>query len=183
MLKSKHNMKAELRKTIRERKRQFTSQALGELSLAVISQLERHPRFVQAHTLMLYYSLPDEVSTHRLIDRLEGKTILLPRVTGEGTMELRRYTGPADLAVGAYGIMEPTGQVFTDYERIDLAVVPGMAFDPAGHRLGRGKGYYDRFLARVPHLYKIGICFGFQLFDHIPVEETDITMDCVLSSR
>ena len=101
---------------------------------------------------MLYYSLPDEVDTHTLVDSLlmSHKTILLPRVTGEGTMELRRYTGPSDLAIGAYNIMEPTGEVYDDYEEIDLAVIPGVAFDAEGNRMGRGKGYYDRFLPLVP---------------------------------
>ena len=75
---------------------------------------------------MLYHSLPDEVDTHTIVDSLlmSGKTILLPRVTGEGTMELHRYNGPKDMQVGAYGIMEPTGELYTDYANIDLAVVP-----------------------------------------------------------
>ena len=110
---------------------------------------------------MLYYSLPDEVDTHTLVDSLlmSHKTILLPRVTGEGTMELRRYTGPSDLTIGAYNIMEPTGEVYDDYKEIDLAVIPGVAFDAA---------------------YKLGICFTFQKVDSIPTDEHDIRMDEVI---
>lgn len=179
--------KKELRRTIRENKRHFDREALDEMSFAVISRLTAHPRFAAARTVMLYHSLPDEVDTCRLLAELpltsadfSGKTILLPRVTGETDMELRVYTGPDDTTRGAFGIMEPSGALFTDYSQITLAVVPGMAFDSRGHRLGRGKGYYDRFLPLLPQAYKIGVCFPFQLVDDVPIEPTDVVMDEVV---
>ena len=134
---------------------------------------------------MLYHSLPDEVDTHTIVDSLlmNGKTILLPRVTGEGTMELHRYNSPKDMEIGAYGIMEPTGPLFTDYADIDLAIVPGVAFDHDGNRMGRGKGYYDRFLPLIPDTYKIGVCFPFQMITSIPAEEHDIRMDEIITSQ
>ena len=176
--------KQELRKEIRNRKRQFTGEELRELSFALIQRLLSHPRLKEAHTIMLYYSLPDEVDTHTLVDSLlmSHKTIVLPRVTGEGTMELRRYTGPRDLAIGAYGIMEPTGEAYTKYGEIDLAVIPGMAFDPAGNRMGRGKGYYDRFLPLITQAYKIGLCFPFQMVEAVPAEAHDVRMDEIIAS-
>ncbi len=76
--------------------------------------------------------------------------------------------------------MEPAGCLFTDYSAVDLAVVPGMAFDKSGNRLGRGKGYYDRLLPLIGYKYKIGICFPFQFLDSIPVEPTDIPVDEVI---
>ena len=147
-----------------------------------LTKLSRHPRLADAHTVLLYSALPDEVPTLPLLNRLttEGKTVLLPRVVSDTDMELRRYTGPNDLEPGAFGIMEPTGELFTDYDLIDVAVVPGMAFDREGHRLGRGKGYYDRFLAQLPHIYKIGICFPFQLVDKVPADAHDMLMDEVV---
>ena len=174
--------KQELRQLIRQRKRQQTQQQLSRLSLAVSAQLLAHQRMQQAHTVMLYYSLPDEADTRTLIDTLcqQGKRVLLPVVTGEGQMELRHYSGRSDLRPGAYGIMEPAGELFARYDEIDLAVIPGMAFDTLGHRLGRGKGYYDRFLPRLPHCYKIGICYPFQLLPHVPTCPTDIAVDEVL---
>ena len=152
------------------------------MSFPVVMRLLSHPRIKTAKTVMLYYSLPDEVDTHTLVDSLlmSGKHILLPRVTGEGTMELRRYTGPSDLAQGAYNIMEPTGEVFDDYAAIDLAVIPGVAFDSDGNRMGRGKGYYDRLLPKLANTYKIGICLPFQLVEKIPADEHDVRMDEVL---
>ena len=95
-------------------------------------------------------------------------------------MELRRYTGPADLALGAYNIMEPTGELFDDYAAIDLAVIPGVAFDREGNRMGRGKGYYDRLLPKLRSTYKIGICLPFQLVEQIPTDEHDVKMDEVI---
>lgn len=186
--------KSELRKTIREIKRRFAQNELDETALAIISRLTAHPRFAAARTVMLYHSLPDEVNTHRLLadmtaadaiaakteNPLAGKTILLPRVTSDTEMELRLYTGSDDLRPGAFGIMEPCGSAFTRYCEIDLAVIPGMAFDAAGHRLGRGKGYYDRFLPLIPQAYKIGVCFPFQIVDNVPTGPTDVVMDEVL---
>ena len=174
--------KSALRKPIREMKRQFTNEELEELSLPVMSRLLTHPAVTEAKTILMYYSLSDEVCTHDTVNHLvqAGKTVLLPRVTGDTDMELRIYTAPADLAAGHYGIMEPTGEVYTDYGRIDVAVVPGMAFDAQGHRLGRGKGYYDRFLPKAAKAYKIGVCFGFQKQETIPTDDNDVTMDCVI---
>lgn len=175
--------KKQLRREIKLRKSLYSAQQLYEQSLPVIQRLLAHPRLREARIVMLYHSLPDEVFTHTLADSLllGGKTILLPRVTGESAMELRHYTGPCDLAPGAYGIMEPSGTPFADYAAIDLAIVPGVAFDAAGCRLGRGKGYYDRMLPLLTHAYKIGICFPFQMTDDIPTDSHDIKMDEVIA--
>ena len=96
-------------------------------------------------------------------------------------LEIRIYTAPEDLATGAYGIKEPTGKLFTDYTTIDFIAVPGVAFDRNGNRLGRGKGYYDRLLPRIPQAYKVGICFKFQIVEEIPAEPFDIRMDEIIT--
>ena len=172
--------KKELRKYVAGLKTQHTA-SITQASADVLSRLEAHPVFRTAHTLLLYYSLPDEVNTHDFIRKWSAhKQILLPVVIGDD-LELRHYTGPADLKKGAYGIEEPVGEPFTDYDSIDLAIIPGVAFDTHGNRLGRGKGYYDRLLPRLPHTYKIGICFPFQLVEEVPTEAQDVRMDEVLS--
>ena len=173
--------KGQLRQMVRQRKREFSQRQLAELSLAVIGRLKAEPHFANAKTVMLYCALPDEVDTMPLLRDTQGKTILLPKVTGETTMETRLYETEKDLVEGAFNIMEPQGPLFTDYGKIDVVVVPGMAFDKKGNRLGRGKGYYDRFLSQLPpYIYKIGVCFDFQKFENIPAEETDVRMDCVI---
>ena len=166
--------KDDLRKMISQQKRQFTPQQLAQLSLPVLERLR--PLLREPQVILAYYALPDEVDTHPILNELvaEGKTVLLPKVLDDTSMELRRYTGPQDLCVGAYHIMEPTGASFTDLAQIDLALIPGLAFDAQGHRLGRGKGYYDRLLPRLVHARLQGICFPFQLLDNIPAEPHDI---------
>lgn len=168
--------KQELRQYIRTLKEQYLT---GEQSPCEVLLLEKLHLY---KVIMLYSALPDEVPTQTLMAALvaQGKTVLLPRVINEKDMELRRYTGPQDFQAGAYGIMEPTGERFTDHEAIDVAIVPGMAFDTEGHRLGRGKGYYDRFLSHVPYLYKIGLCFSWQIVDCVPCDEHDIVMDEII---
>ena len=173
--------KQDIRKMLRQRESTGSS---AEAS-AIISQLRHHPHVLSARTLLLYSALPDEVQINPLFDRLvaQGKTILLPRVVSDTDMELRLYTCADSLQSGAFGIMEPTGPHFTDYDAIDVAVVPGVAFDAEGHRLGRGKGYYDRFLPLIPGAYKIGLCFPWQLVDEVPADAHDIMMDCVISQN
>ncbi len=169
--------KAELRRAIRTLKRQYSKTQLAEMSLEIVEKLLAHPQVRDSHTILLYSPLPDEVDVSSMLDVLRDKRLLLPKVTGDTSMELRLYTGADCLSAGAFGIMEPTGEMFSDYQSIDLAIVPGMAFDRECHRLGRGKGYYDRLLAQLPDIYKIGVCFSFQLVEAIPTDANDIPMN------
>ena len=193
--------KEALRREIRRLKQQYTPSQLEALSEPVIARLRQE--LADARTVLAYYSLPDEVFTHQFVDDLvaEGKTVLLPRVVDDTTMELRRYTDRQDMAEGALHIMEPIGERFTDYALIDAVLVPGVAFDTAGHRLGRGRGYYDRFLndqlsivhSCVPFGGKrpfgpgspllIGLCFDFQIVPSVPVDTNDIPVDTVICNR
>ncbi len=170
--------KQELRRYIRTLKQQHLKGA----SSSSCELLLHHPRLVDSQTILAYNALPDEVPTLPLIDQLvaDGKTVLLPRVVSDTEMEIRHYTGRKDLQTGAYGILEPTGRLFTFYPAIDAAIIPGMAFDAECHRLGRGRGYYDRFLVRVPYIYKIGVCFSWQMVAHVPCDANDIRMDEVI---
>ena len=176
--------KKELRKIIRDRKRQYSSRQLEELSLSVLSRLANNKHVEDAHIILVYHSLPDEVNTHEYIDQLiaDGKQILLPVVVDGENMIIREYSGAQDLQEGAFHIMEPIGKLFPKelYDEIEVGIIPGMSFDEEGNRLGRGKGYYDRLLQDMPHLYKIGICFDFQKAKQIPTEETDIRMDEII---
>lgn len=95
--------------------------------------------------------MKDEVQTHAFIEKWSrSKKIILPVVIGD-ELELRVYTGPQDLAISSYGIAEPTGTRFTDYRAIDLAVIPGVAFDRHGHRLGAAKVIMTVYSLRSRH--------------------------------
>ena len=178
-----------LRQQMREAKRQH-QEKLAQMSEEIVEKLRKILSSHTFNTIMAYWPLPDEVDIRPLIHWLggQGKTVVLPKVTGDETMELRRYTSQDDLAEGAFHILEPVGEPFTDYDDIDVVLVPGMAFDAAGHRLGRGKGYYDRFLSshfspltthHSPLI--IGICFPFQRVAEVPTEDYDVCMNEVYS--
>lgn len=168
--------KAMIRELMREEKRKHKDE-LPAMSARIVEELRLFLKLDRV--IMAYWPLPDEVDIRPLIEELraQGKTILLPKITGDGTMELRRYTSTADLAEGPFHVMEPVGEPFTAYHLIDVALIPGVAFDALGHRLGRGKGYYDRFLAAHPHLFKKPVYFPFQLLISVPFEEHDVKMN------
>lgn len=174
--------KSELRTLVRQLKREHLS-AFPAWSQDVCRRVAASEVWVQAETVLLYHALPDEPDLQPLLDGAlrEGKRVLLPVVVGDD-LELRAHQGPDTLREGAFHILEPVGAVFppSQYDQIALALVPGMAFDRAGHRLGRGRGYYDRLLPRLARARRIGICFPFQYFDAIPNEQHDIPMDAVL---
>lgn len=171
-----------LRQLIYKRKKEYSKEDLLNYSTDVLKLLCSEPAWAQAEVVLLYYSLPDEVFTHDLVHKWNKyKQIILPVVVGD-ILELRRYSGPQDLVKGSYGILEPCGELFTAYETIDLVVVPGVAFDNYGNRMGRGKGYYDKLLPSI-EAYKIGICFPFQYFkdEVIPSDKHDIQMDKIVT--
>ena len=175
--------KKELRTIIAQKKKSYSQEQLKDWSISLLTKLEAHPSFVKAHTILLYYSLPDEVQTHDFIERWKNnKRIILPVVVGPTELELRRYTGKEDLTKGAFGIEEPTGETFEVFQEIELAIIPGVGFDKHGNRLGRGKGYYDRLLTQIKSP-KIGICFQFQLAEEIPTGPYDIPMDQVITEN
>lgn len=165
-----------LRKQIKEIKKNQDESRLMTASRILFEQLEKHPHFIAARTVLLYHSLSDEVHTHDFVERWHTrKQILLPVVQGEELI-LRHYTGKDCLAIGCFHIEEPTGPTFTDFYQIDLAIIPGVAFDRRGNRLGRGKGYYDKLLPQLSS-YNIGVCYQFQAQEEIPSESFDIRMD------
>lgn len=171
--------KKELRKLIRQRKAEHTAEEKAEMSARICRQVLTDPHWAKANTVFLYHALTDEVDTTILIDAAmqEGKTVLLPVIDGDD-LRLKIHTGATQ--AGSYSIQEPIGEEFTCYKEITLAIVPGMAFDKKGNRLGRGRGFYDRTLPKLAEAYKIGLCFPFQFLESIPCEAYDIKMDAVL---
>ncbi|MBQ9640097.1 MAG: 5-formyltetrahydrofolate cyclo-ligase [Bacteroidaceae bacterium] len=172
--------KKELRQQIAMLKKQLSTAERMAASLEVEHRVMASQQWNDAQVVLLYHALPDEVSTAVLMEAgmKEGKRVLLPVVVGD-ELELRVYEGPEAMKKGAFGILEPTGEVFppAQYEDIQLAIVPGVAFDPDGHRLGRGKGYYDKLLPRLKNAFKMGICWSFQRLQQIPAEAHDVKMD------
>lgn len=171
--------KKALRARIKALKKQHTKEQLQAQSEHILDQLEMHPDFIKAERVMLYSALPDEVQTQAFLERWHlRKILILPTVVGDDIVPVE-YGQDTAFAVGDFNILEPQNDPYTG--GFDLIVVPGVAFDRQGNRLGRGKGYYDRFLCQHMDVKRIGICFDFQLVDEVPAEPFDIRMDEVIT--
>lgn len=171
--------KKSLRQHIRTLKKQHSQEELRSQSERILQQLAVHPLYLQAEKVMLYASLPDEVQTLDFIEIWRHrKTIILPTVTGDDIIPVELAEN-VTFAEGDFHIPEPQNHPYTG--DIDLIIVPGMAFDTNGHRLGRGRGYYDRFLALHPQVYTIGLCFDFQLLPEVPSEPHDRIIDEIIT--
>lgn len=152
----------------------------AEESRQLANLLETDEHFIKAENVLLYHALDDEISLNGILSRWNSsKCLFLPRVTGED-LQIVPVTSTTDLKSGAFGIKEPQEDGISDLSIIDLVIVPGMAFDPDGRRLGRGKGYYDRLLVKMPSAFRIGVCHSWQIVPEVPHEFHDITMNKVL---
>ena len=173
--------KQALRKKVKLLKQASSLAKKKAISQGICQKIEANKIFQNAKTVMVYWSMDDEVFTHDFVQKwTKYKTIILPVVNGDN-LELKRFTGIEDMmAGGRFGIPEPKGALFTATNNIDLIIVPGVAFDKDGNRMGRGKAYYDKLL-RASKAYKMGICFPFQIFDAVPFDELDVRMDLVIS--
>lgn len=163
-------------------KRLLTDAEKASASAAAFERLERTAAFQLAERILIYHSLPDEVSTVDFINRWNGrKRFYLPRVNGVN-LDILPYDSQR-LELGSFHIEEPTGDDLTDPSEIELVITPAMAYDRKGNRLGRGKGYYDRLLQST-RATKIGIAYHFQLSEEdIQTEPHDIPMDIVVTDR
>lgn len=175
--------KNDLRKLIRQRKAAMDTALLEQMSCSVCESIMESREWQSAKVVLLYMSLRDEVSTTMLIKEAEKarKTVLLPTCVGDDLI-LRIYEGEERMHTGAFGIMESMGRVYDEgeYQNIDLAIIPGMAFDMKGGRVGRGRGFYDRLLPKLNKSPKVGVCWEFQIVDSVPMDEYDIQMDFVI---
>ncbi len=140
----------------------------------------RHPAIRSARTIALFASLPDEIDTSTLLQTLSRKArIVLPRINGEN-MDFYSYA-PEAMQRGFMGISEPEGLTAVAPADIDVMILPGVAFTPDGGRLGRGKGYYDKYLSRSGFRARtIGICHSVQLLPTLPEEPHDKRLDEVI---
>ncbi|WP_282015840.1 5-formyltetrahydrofolate cyclo-ligase [Marinifilum flexuosum] len=174
------DQKRRIRKEIKLMKQDYSPKQRKEMSTPILDKLEKLPEFKEAKTVMLYWSMNDEVFSHDFVCKWASKKkVILPCVKGE-TLDLKVFKGIEHLVEGEnYGIPEPDGPVFMNEDEIDLILIPGVAFDKENNRMGRGKAYYDRLLQSLS-AFKVGICFDFQVLDHVPIDEHDIKMNCIV---
>lgn len=173
--------KKTLRSHIRELKRAMSEDTICCLSDKLAAQLYNTDLYNQAKTIYGYLPYNQEVRTIAMLERAisNGKKVAVPKVVGE-EMVFILMDDLSKVEKGYAGIPEPIadGPIAQDPEA--LVLMPGLAFDPAGHRIGYGGGFYDRFLEKEPNHPTVALCYEFQMFPHLDVEEHDIPVDLVL---
>jgi 5-formyltetrahydrofolate cyclo-ligase len=175
--------KADLRRGLRRPER--SAEERRALSQAACVRLQREPCWTAAATILFYSARGDEIDLAGLIKEAlaGGKTAALlkfePDSNAYASFQVKDLA--RDCAPGKFGLGEPgPGCGAVPVNQLDLVLVPGVAFDPAGHRLGRGRGYYDRLLAGVAGI-KCGVAFDEQIVPAVPVEPHDIILDCIVT--
>jgi 5-formyltetrahydrofolate cyclo-ligase len=155
-------------------------------SRAIFRKLVSEPVFRQAGNICCYISYDNEVHTHGFILNClkAGKTVVVPKTDKKQGILLAKFTDFGSLERGHFGILEPKDGIWIPYDpdELDIAVIPAVAFDRSGNRLGFGAGYYDKFLApRNKKLFLVGVAHDFQLLERLPVCEHDIAMHQVIT--
>ena len=172
--------KAALRKQIRDRKRAMTQEQIDAASQRLAEQVYASEAYQQAKTIYGYLPYNQEVRTVPILEHAirDGKRVAVPKVCGDEMIFI--YMNDLSLVEKGYaGIPEPVADTPIADDRTALVLMPGLAFDPQGHRIGYGGGFYDKFLAREPEHPTLALCYEFQMFPKLETEEFDIPVDYV----
>ena len=179
--------KAELRRHLLVQRARLTPADVEQKSAVIAAYACALLAFCVRPTVMVYMALPQEVQTTRIIvqARVWQKRIAVPVVQGDSLAAVELPDDPAQLRRGRFGILEPLeAQAVIPPEEIGYVMVPGVAFDYRGGRLGFGKGYYDRFLSRLPATaYRCGLAFGIQVVPCVPQTAHDVCMHGIVTEQ
>jgi 5-formyltetrahydrofolate cyclo-ligase len=168
-----------IRKAVKAEKADMTEEFKKIQSEKVFAKIEKMPEFLTSKTILMYWSMSDELSTHAFIRKwCKQKTILLPVVKGHH-LTVKIFSTENEMTENEIKVMEPS-QKDEYLKKIELAIIPGVAFDKKKRRLGRGKGYYDRFL-KHKGIQKWGVGFDCQLYELIPSAAFDVNMDRIIT--
>lgn len=172
--------KKALRQMIREKKRAMTEEQIVEKSRSLCEQFLASPQYRQAKTVYGYLPYNQEVRTVPVLQQAlsDGKRVAVPKVYGD-EMKFIYLTDLTKVEKGYSGIPEPVEDGPVADDPTALVLMPGLAFDPQGHRIGYGGGFYDKFLAAEPDHPLVALCYDFQMLPAIETEEYDIPVDCV----
>lgn len=187
MAESPQEPKAALRTRIREALKTMDAGVRAEEATSIRAALRHWPRWVAARSVLAFLPLPSEVDLRPLLAEglASGVEVSVPESSPDGTFRpcRLRSLAAAELETDAMGIAVPKVREPVPLERIEVVLVPGVAFDAAGRRLGRGGGFYDRFLKRLPRpAATVGVCFRVQRVDQIPVGPDDMPVEWLAMS-
>ncbi len=170
-----------MRASIRQKKRAMTALEIEEKSRALGLKFAQCDAYKAANTIYGYLPYNQEVRTVPMLEQAlaDGKKVAVPKCYGE-EMRFIYLEDLSQVAPGYAGIPEPIADGPVAEDETALVLMPGLAFDPQGHRIGYGGGFYDRFLAEEPNHPKVALCYDFQMLEHLDTEEFDIPVDLVL---
>jgi 5-formyltetrahydrofolate cyclo-ligase len=179
--------KQEIRERIEKQRRSLTPEWVAATSAEIVSHLKGVPQFRSAAAVHTYVAWRNEVNTHPLIKDLlaEGRRVAAPVVDlPRRTLVHSLISNFEDLRPGAFGILEPAPEKIrvVNISEIDVVLVPGVAFDLSGNRIGYGGGYYDEFL-RHTGAFKIALCYHFQIVDEVPVRAADERVNVLVTEK
>jgi 5-formyltetrahydrofolate cyclo-ligase len=183
----RQSYKNDIRKNIKRIRDRLSDSFVRDNSKLISDKVFSLNAIKEASVVLTYYSINNEVNTHEIIEKLTfmNKKVALPICRPDKTdLAISIISSTTELKPGSFGIMEPDPDNLSlvKPEEIDIVLVPGIAFDRRGNRIGYGKGYYDRFLQVFkPSQLKIGLCFDFQLFDELPSDSNDVPVDCIIT--
>ncbi len=178
--------KRQLRRRLLRQLKQQKEDDRRRRSTVIRRKLRHLEVFQKAKTVVCYVSLSYEVETWQLIEQMfhARKRVVVP-VVRKDQLRLSELRDPTELAPGAFGVWEPprSARRPVSSKDVDLVLVPGLAFDRTGYRLGHGHGYFDRLLSRLPRATpRVGLCFDFQLLDRLPHQPHDQPVHTVVSA-
>lgn len=175
--------KSALRRAIRQQKQAMTPHVIAAASENLAQQLYHHPAYQNARAIYGYLSYNQEVQTLPILQQAQrdGKRVAVPKVLGD-TMVFLWLDDLTRIAPGYCGIPEPVGDTPVADCSDALVLMPGLAFDREGHRLGYGGGFYDKFLAAEPNHPTLALCYDFQLLEQVQTEAHDLPVDFVLAA-
>jgi 5-formyltetrahydrofolate cyclo-ligase len=176
-----HDQKNSLRKVLLKNRDQTSADLIQIASKQIHNNLNKIPEFKKAQRIAFYYPIGSEAKIQDVIQESNnlGKQILFPRVEGDN-LSFRIIKDYDDLEKGKFNIMEPRDNC-SHADKIDVILIPAVGISRSGYRLGYGHGYYDRFLAKNPHILSIAITFEKQVVKHIPFDHNDVRVDWIVT--
>lgn len=173
--------KQQLRQAIRQRKRAMTQEEIEDRSRSLCEKFLNSDNYRRCTCLYGYLPYNQEVRTWPILQQAlaDGKQVAVPKVYGD-EMKFIYLTDLTQVATGYAGIPEPIADDPVAEQQDALVLMPGLAFDPQGHRIGYGGGFYDKFLSREPGHPTVALCYEFQMVDHLETEQFDIPVDTVI---
>ena len=178
-------MRNDLRNRILAERKSLDCDTRTKLNYAILENITNLNNFKTSGNIFTYLNTPFEAETLRLAEYSlkSGKRVFAPITDSETNMNFAEVTSIKNLKKGFMGIPEPIDGQEKEPKKGDLFIVPGSVFDLKGHRMGYGKGCYDRYFSQYPDVVKVGVCYDFQLLESIPHEKHDIDMDILVTDK